>query len=951
MVLSSLLNLGKVLNILSFNSVLIMRPVSFLVIIFFLLVDVFVMSCDQKKEIGSPRSLTISEGFKNPLGFYDNKPTFSWKLPVSENIKSQTAYQIVVASSTNLLPNHADIWDSDKQQSSQSVWVNYEGKRLESRQKVYWQVRYWNQDKNVSEWSEVNSFELGLLKNADWKGKWIGLNTAKDSIKGVRKFLMHRPQYLRKDFELSSEVTSARLYITAKGVFDVHLNGKDVSDDVMPPGWTPYNHRIETITYDVTSLITSGKNILGVELASGWHSGRISRGKALYENFASPKVLCQLEIVLKDGAKQVVLSDESWKGTTNGPIRLAGVYDGEIYDANFEMPNWVKSSFNDEGWSVVETEGISNLIKLEPKRHKTVKSKVVLENTEVISVKNNTAIFNIKQNMVGVPKLEVPMKKGDTLKIRFSEMLLSDGTFYTTNYRSAKSTDFYIAAKNGIIEYTPKFTFHGFQFVELSGYDNSTEPKSTWVKGIVQHSDFKKNGTFTSSNDKLNQLQSNITWGLRDNFFDIPTDCPQRDERLGWTGDAQVIAPTAMFNYNTHAFWTAWLQSLRETQSEHKDGLVPFIIPDVLQNNNASSGWGDVSVIIPWDIYNITGDITVLEESYESAKKWVAYYESKAKSYIPQMHSFADWLQPYPEKSGKIGNRGDTPKELINTAYFAHSAHLVSKIAGVLNKTEDEKKYQKLYKEVSNAFENEFFDVNGKFKSKKQTQTSYLLAIHFDLLKPETKEKAQKHLLDEIKKADNHLGTGFLGTPILPKVLDDMGEIDLMYKILFKETYPSWFYSINQGATTMWERWNSFSKKDGFNPQSMNSLNHYAYGAIGQWMYERIAGIAFLEPGYKKIKIAPVPNTTFLNSASATVNTSYGEVSSSWKIENGMFNLEITVPANTTAIVIIPANTESELMLNGVLFEDNSNIKLLKTNKKAIELLAQPGNYKFTSKL
>ncbi|TXG39537.1 alpha-L-rhamnosidase [Seonamhaeicola maritimus] len=917
----------------------------FLTISFFTLT--FLSSCNTSQTL-KPKALTISEGFKNPLGFYNSKPTFSWKLPVSVKTKWQSAYQVIVASSIELLPNNPDLWDSKKQLNSQSTFVNYQGEALKSRQKVFWQVRFWNQDDTISEWSDINTFELGLLNNSDWKSKWTGIDTAKDSIKGVREFLMHKPQYLRKGFELSSDVASARLYITAKGVFDVHLNGKDISDDVMPPGWTPYNHRIETITYDVTKFLETGKNVIAVELASGWHSGRISRGRALYENFASPKLLCQLEITMKDGTQKTIVSDKSWKGTTNGPIRLASIYDGEVYDANFKMPNWDNSQFNDTSWDAVEVEEIDDEVKLEPKRHSSVKNKTVINDTEIVSEEDNLVVFNLKQNMVGVPKIKVPMKKGDTLKIRFSEMLLSDNRFYTKNYRSAHSTDYYIASKDGLIEYLPKFTFHGFQFVELSGFDKQAKPHSSWVQGIVQHSNFESYGTFTSSHDKLNQLQSNITWGLRDNFFDIPTDCPQRDERLGWTGDAQVIAPTALFNYDTHAFWTAWLQSLRENQSEHKNGLVPFIVPDVLQNKNGGSGWGDACVIIPWDIYNITGDITVLEESYESARKWVGYYQSKVKkkAYIPIMHSFGDWLQPYPSKSLKRGNRGDTPKELINTAFFAHSAHLISKIAGVLGKTDDEKKYKDLYKDIANAFENEFFDENARFKQERQTQTSYLLGIYFDLFKAETKLKAQIHLLEEIKNADYHLGTGFLGTPILPKVLDDMGEIDLMYKILFKETYPSWFYSINQGATTMWERWNSYSKAEGYNPQSMNSLNHYAYGAIGQWMYERIAGLASLEPGYKKIRIAPIPNTSFLNAAAATVNTTFGEASSSWKVENNMFYLDVVIPPNTTAEISLPTSDVSDLMLNGQVFKEDSDLKMIGSNK----ILAKAGTYKFQTK-
>ncbi|AJR04481.1 family 78 glycoside hydrolase catalytic domain [Siansivirga zeaxanthinifaciens] len=924
---------------------MIFKPLSILIAFVFL-----VTLSSSAQQLLNPKELVVSEGFKNPIGFYNDQPTFSWKLPISKTVKSQSAYQIVVASNPKLLPNNPDLWNSKKQLSNQSVWINYGGTKLNSRQKVYWQVRYWNQDDEVSAYSEINSFELGLLKNSDWEAQWVGLDTAKDSIKGVRKFLMHRPQYLRKGFELSSEVVSARLYITAKGVFDVHLNGENVSDDVMPPGWTPYNKRIETLTYDVTKFIESGQNTLAVELATGWHAGRISRGTSVYNNFASPKILCQLEIELKDGSKQVIISDQSWRGTTNGPIRLASIYDGETYDANLEMPNWTTNNFNDKKWENVQVEALDEAIKLEPKRHKTVTHNITLNPVEILTKTDTSVVYNFKQNMLGVPLVNVPMKKGDTLKIRFSEMLAPDGSFYTANYRSALSTDYYVAAEDKTITWSPKFTFHGFQYLELSGFDASKVPSLDWVKGLVQYSNIETNGSFTSSHEKLNQLQSNITWGLRSNFFDIPTDCPQRDERLGWTGDAQVISPTSMFNLNAHAFWTAWLQSMRETQSEHNDGLVPFIIPDVLQNKRASSGWGDAAVIVPWDIYTVTGDKTVLEENYDMMKKWVAYHETQAKDYISHMNSFGDWLQPFPLISGKDGQKGDTSKELIGTAYFAHCAHLISKIAALLNKPDDATTYKQLYENVATAFEREFFDANGAIKNELGTQTGYLLAIYFNLLKEETKQKAQKHLLEEIKMADYHLRTGFLGTPILPKVLDDMGEINLMYEILFKETYPSWFYSINQGATTMWERWDSYSKTEGYNPGSMNSLNHYAYGAVGQWMYERIAGLAPLEPGYKKIRIAPMPNMP-LKSASASTNSPYGKVSSSWEINNKLFSLDVVVPPNTSAEITIPSGNKIDLKVNGKTFKNNSNLKLINNNQTSILILATPGAYNFQTKL
>ncbi|MFP4845002.1 family 78 glycoside hydrolase catalytic domain [Winogradskyella sp. PE311] len=903
-----------------------------------------ITACKEQSSLEKASELAISEGFKNPLGFYNAKPTFSWKLPVLENVKSQFAYQIVVATREDLLPDNADLWDSKKQESSQSAWIKYGGEALQSRQNIYWQVKYWNQDGEASEWSAKNHFELGLLNNADWQANWVGLDTAKDSIRGRENVLIHKPQYLRKGFKLSKDVASARLYITAKGVFDVSINGENVSDDVMSPGFTTYDKRIETLTYDVTDLIESGQNSLGVELASGWYSGRLLWGTTPWDNKISPKVLVQLEMTMKDGTEEIIISDKTWKGTTNGPLQFAEIYDGEIYNANMEMPNWTTNNFDDKSWHKVEVANLDENVKLEPKRHSAVKDKITLVPKE-ITKKDGAVIFNLQQNMVGVPLVKVPMKKGDTLKIRFAEMLSPDGTFYTKNYRSAHSTDYYIAAQDGEIEYKPKFTFHGFSYVELSGFDASKEPTKDWVTGIVQYSNFNDNGSFTSSHEKLNQLQSNIVWGLKGNFLDIPTDCPQRNERLGWTGDAQVFGPTSMFNADVYKFWASWLQSVREAQLE--DGAIPWTVPDSRGNKIASSGWGDVGTIIPWKIYMRTGDIGFLEDNFEMMKAWVGYHQKKSKNHISNMMSFSDWLQPFPESGD---NKGDTSRNLIGTAFFAHSAKLTAQAAEVLGKTEEQAKYEALYKTVANAFDGKFFDETGKVKVVSETQTSYLLALAFDLL-PESKIKnAQANLLRKLKDADYHLRTGFLGTPLLPRVLDDMGEVDVVYKLLFNETYPSWFYSINQGATTIWERWNSYSKTEGYNPKSMNSLNHYAYGAIGEWMYERIGGIAPLEAGYKTIRIAPVSKQP-LTSASVSLNTPYGKVESSWEITNKEFQLEIVIPPNTTAQVIIPSNTQNELMLNGTSFKEDSNVKLVNTSNDAFELLVQPGTYSFESKL
>jgi alpha-L-rhamnosidase len=904
----------------------------------------FLSSCLTSSELFQADKLVVSEGFKNPVGFYDALPTFSWQLPMSTKIVKQQAYQIVAASEESLLSSNPDLWDSQKIASDQTTWIKYEGKKLTSRQKVYWQMRYWDQDGKTSKWSDINSFELGLLNNTDWTGKWIGLPITKDSLKGPLGNLIHIPQYLRKDFEVTSDVSSAKLFITAKGIFDVWLNQNDVSTDVMPPGWTPYNRRIETLSYDVSKMIVKGKNTIGVELAAGWHLGRVGWQKSFWTESQSPKVLCQLELTMKDGSIKIITTDDTWKGTMNGPTRFAEIYDGEIYDANFELPDWTKSSYDDRTWSTVETENLSNEVKLEPKRHATVKEKFVVQAKEIVSKTNNSVIFDFGQNIVGVPLIKVPVRKGDTIRLRFAEMLSPDGSFYTENYRSAVSTDYYIATENRTIEWAPKFTFHGFRYLELSGYDESQNPALTWVSGQVQYSDFGEQGSFTSSHQKLNQLQSNIVWGLRGNFFDIPTDCPQRDERLGWTGDAQVFAPTSIYNADVYAFWASWLQSLRETQFDN--GIIPFVVPDVLKNNAVSSGWGDAAVIIPWDIYYRTGDIGILEDNYDMMKKWVGYHESIAKAYISNMNSFSDWLQPYPTVANS--HKGDTPMSLISTAYFGHVAHLLAKTAKVLNNTQDQAKYETLYQNVAKAFEKQFFDENGVIKNNKGTQTGYLLALGFDLLSDENRTKAAAQLLKKIEEADFHLRTGFLGTPLLSKVLDEMGRADLMYKLLLNETYPSWFYSINQGATTIWERWNSYSKTEGFNKEKMNSLNHYAYGAIGQWMYERIGGLSPLEAGYKKIRIAPVLNDA-MNSASSTLNTPFGKASSSWVVKGKVFEITAIVPANTTALIEVPANISKALLYNGKEFREDHNVKLISKEENKYMLNLLPGTYVFSS--
>ncbi len=501
-------------------------------------------------------------------------------------------------------------------------------------------------------------------------------------------------------------------------------------------------------------------------------------------------------------------------------------------------------------------------------------------------------------------------------------------------------------AKDGQIEWYPKFTFHGFRYVELSGFDENATPEKSWVSGLAQYSDFDKSGTFSSSHRKLNQLQSNIEWGLRGNFLDIPTDCPQRDERAGWTGDAQVFIPTSLFIADVHSFWASWMQTVRDDQ--RGNGSIPIVVPDI-DGRRVSSGWGDAATVIPWETYFRTGDKEILEDSYQTMLGWIDFYKSESENHIVEMFTYGDWLQPFSEHPTDE-RKGETDEKLVNTAYYARSVDLTLKTAEVLGLNDDVEMLQSWLSEIKTAFQNQFFNANGSVSRGKSTQTAYLMAIGFNLLTPEMEEKAVPYLLAEIAKADNHLRTGFLGTPLLAPVLDEIDRPDIMLEMLFKETYPSWFYSINQGATTMWERWNSYTHKDGFNPGGMNSFNHYAYGAIGQWMYERIAGLKPVKPGYKEILIAPLLGGP-LTSVEASYNSPYGIVSSAWKIENGMFELKTTVPPNTTAKIVIPGITSESLILDGIDFTDNAQVKLIKKTEKEFELEVQPGRCVFESKL
>ena len=831
------------------------------------------------------------EMLKDPIGIDETTPRFSWIMLDKRSGASQTAWQIQVASMRDVFTEGPLIWDSGKVAGNDSLDHPYVGKELVSRQRVFWRVRLWDYQRKATPWSRSAVFEMGLLKRSDWRAHWIG--------SGLKtRFNMPCP-HLRTSFSLEDQLVSARLYVTALGIVEPWINGVRVSDDRFSPGWTVYDKRINVLTYDVTAALRIGVNRLGCILATGWYAGRIRR-ECSREQSDRPIALCaQLEIEFASGRRQTVCSNLDWEWR-NGPFRAADFYDGEIYDARLELPGWAFPGGGKTGWRKVKIISPPQVM-LTAKRNLPVRSQEVLKAKKLTCPNPATWVFDLGQNMVGVARFCAHLRQGQKVRLRFAEMLNADGTLYLDNLRTARSTDLYTAAADGRITWEPHFTFHGFRYVEVTGL--ASKPRLDDLVGVVLHSEISSTGQFRCSNQLVNRLQKNILWGLKGNFLEVPSDCPQRDERLGWTGDAQVFVRTACFNRDVATFFEQWILSM--TDDQHPDGRIPNYIPNAGGGDaGGAAAWGDAVVICPWTVYQCYRDRRILEFSYDAMRRWVDWRISTSKDDIHQWAGFGDWLA-IDVIAQNDSRRGTTPNDLISTAYHAYTAGLLAEVAAVLGKKQDVAKYRAVRKRVVAAFDREFVSASGRVVG--ETQTGYLLALGFNLLPEHKRAYAVKRLVHEIESRDWHLSTGFVGTPLLVPVLTRYGQIDVAYRLLLQETYPSWLYSIRQGATTMWERWNSYSHKDGFGNVQMNSFNHYAYGAIGEWLYASVVGIDLdpSDPGYRHVLFQPRPggNITW---AKGSLQTRYGKVSSSWAIEEGRMTLEISLPPNTTGTVKLP---------------------------------------------
>ncbi|MEU1000339.1 family 78 glycoside hydrolase catalytic domain [Streptomyces tibetensis] len=745
-----------------------------------------------------------------------------------------------------------------------------------------------------------------------------------------------RPQpLLRKQFPTTQgkKIASARVYASALGVYQLEINGRPVGDQVLAPGWTNYHRRIQSQTYDVTKLLRGGPNAIGAALADGWWAGKVGLGWSRQYG-DTPALVAKLRVTYTDGTEQWLTTDGSWK-TADGPFAKADLQDGETYDARLMPSGWSTPAFDDGRWEPAATvESRSTL--LVPQSDEPVRRTQVLDARKMTRPTAGAYVYDLGQNMVGGSRLTLTGTPGQTVRIRYAEVLDKNGTLYTDNFRSAKVTDRYVFAESGTITYEPTFTQHGFRYIEITGVDSP--PALSDVKGVVWGSDLPSTGTLETSDGMLNQLVSNISWSQRGNFLSIPTDTPARDERLGWTGDISLFAPTANYLVDTRAFLSHWMADVRNSQ--YPNGDLPAVVPTPQgQFSDSGVGWSDVMITVPYHVWRAYGDTRILRDNYPAMRKFFQFVRTSAGADLlePGRTTFFtnDWLHL------------DDPTEqgILGTAYYAEDARMMAEVAGALGDETAAADYSKLSSDIRAAFTEAYVAADGTVKG--NSQTGYALALGMDLVSdPALVEKTDEKFVAKLALTDHHLRTGFIGTPLLLPALSRIGRHDLAYKMLLHKDYPSWGYEVVNGATTMWERWNSIMPDGEFGPVDMNSFNHYAYGAVGDWMFRNIGGLSAIEPGYKRARIAPAPGGN-LTRGSGALRTVYGPLSSRWSTRDGAFRLKVTVPVNTVAEVHVPAGTRQAVTEGSRPADKAEGVRFLRMEGGAAVFEVGSGSYDF----
>ncbi len=908
--------------------------------------------------------------------FIDEKsPRLSWELVSEKYNQYQSAYQLIVASSLEKLgKNEGDIWDSGKVISSQTNQIAYAGKELKSRQRVWWKVRVWDAEKKAGKWSEANFWEMGLLADTDWKADWIGYDLNNQAMSG--KYHLPPSPYLRNEAVVTKNVRSARLYISSLGLHEFYINGNKIGGDYFASGWTDYNKRVYYNAYDVTSYVQNGKNVFGAVLSDGWYSGYL--GYALLVGTEKvrgyygdvPLLKAQVELTFEDGSRQVVVTTGDWKAST-GAITESDLLQGERHDATKEKLGWNSVNFKDDSWVPVQVFGEKEGRKLQLYPSHPVRVVKEMPIKTIKRLDNGKYIVDFGQNFAGIIRLKITGKPNDSLVFRYGEMLHPNGTLVTENLRTARATDTYVLKGDPQgEEWSPSFTFHGFQFVEVSGLTEM--PKADFLVGLAMSSDLETVGHLETDNSMLNQLYSNIVWTQRSNYLDVPTDCPQRDERLGWTADAQVYIRSATYNNDIAAFHTKWIQDLNDSQ--WPNGAFPVYAPMPVDDNGKaairasdtySPGWSDAGIICTYEIFRAYNDTRIVTKSLPYMIKFMDFLKSKADDdgviregsfeEINPKGGFGDWLS--------VGKK--TSPDLLAAMYYFHCARLMEEMCTAIGEADLALTYGNLTSSIKAAIMDHYVQdrkftvdtahygdgegyVEGQNGFAGHTQTSYANAIYMCLLDEQDFQLAGRFLRELVAQNDNKLTTGFLGfKPLLP-ALSMTGSTDKAYQLLLSTEYPSLGYEVINGATSIWERWDSYIKGEGFvHNASMNSFSHYAFGAVNEWMFENMVGIKPIESGFRTFFIKPeIPSSDIqLKKASGSYHCIAGMIKSAWDYSEPKKRHSLEIPVNTTAYFCLESPSLDRVYLNGKTITESKLVKDIHHEGNVFKIALGSGRY------
>jgi len=910
-------------------------------IYFFILIFFHCISTKpEKKDILHPFDLRC-EMLCNPMGVDVLQPRLSWKLNSQQRDQFQSAYRILVASDPETLAqDHGDLWDSGKILSSQSAWIAYKGVPLKSGMFCYWKVKVWDKKNRASEWSEPAFWSMGLLRASDWKAQWIGLDqpAGKDDVKSLRTRLSAR--MLRKEFEIPEIPQRGVVYMSGLGLSELYINGHKIGDQVLSPGLTEYKKRIFYVTHDVTSFLQKGRNAIGVMLGNGRYFP--PRNDEHVESISYPKLLFQMHLEYKNGKIDTLLSDTTWKITTQGPILANNEYDGEIYDARKEMRGWTLPHFDDTQWE--HARGVQPPGgKLVSQMMNPIKITQTLQPVDVRPQRSGVYIVDMGQNMVGWIQIQVHRPKpGQMIRMRFGETLTPHGELFTANLRTAQAEDIYICRGDSLEIYEPHFTYHGFRFVEIIGYPGDLQPAD--IIGKVVHDAVEPTGTFTCSHPILSRIYHNCVWGIRGNYRSIPTDCPQRDERQGWLGDRAIEAKGESYVFHIYPLYKKWLNDISDAQTE--EGQIPNVAPTYWKVYRDNVTWPGAFLFLTDMLFSQYGDTEMVRIHYPAMAKWMHYMKKYLKDSLMTQDVYGDWCVP-PESQNLIHTkdlRRKTPPELIGTAYFYQEAKLMAKFARLLGFSKDAQEYSALADQLKKAFHAHCFD-SAKNQYGNGSVTSLLLPLAFHMVPESNLEKVKEALFEKILgEYEGHIATGLLGTQWILRTLSDLGRIDVAYRLATHTSYPSWGYMVQKGATTIWELWNG----DTADP-SMNSGNHVMLiGDLVIWLYEYLAGIQPDpdHPGFARFQLRPNPIDD-LTEVRASFQSNYGLIHSHWKIEKGRFLWNVTIPANTKARVYVPCANEKWVKESGKPAKKAKGVRLIQMESNRVVYEVGSGTYQF----